>query len=59
MRGELKLAIFLAAVIVAAAFNVTLDHLTGHHPGMFTGSMIGILMVKLWPGILFSGRNPQ
>jgi hypothetical protein len=59
MRGELKLAIFLAAVIVAAAFNVTLDHLTGHHPGMFTGPMIGILSVRLWPGILFSDRNPQ
>jgi hypothetical protein len=59
MGGELKLAIFIAAVIAAAMFNVTVEHLTGQRPAMFTGPMLGILSVKLWPGIIFKDRKPN
>ena len=59
MRGELKLAIFIAAVVLGLLFNEVVEHITGHRPSMGTGSVLGILLVKMWPGIILSDRSPQ
>ena len=53
MRGEIKLGLYMCALLVASLFNIIVDRAIGYHPGIFSGTMLGLLLARLWPGIVF------
>lgn len=59
MRGEVKLLIFGAMVVVAAVLNVMVDRYTGWDIRTFTGMFLGCMLYNIWPGLMMNPPRPQ
>lgn len=51
MSGELKLLLWIAALMAASFASVAVNHLTGWQVGIGFGVACGMLHARLWPAL--------